>query len=120
MRIVEVTTSAQPDLPAGVEWHPQTLAWWKMWGESPLASEFTANDWNELIDTAVIHSAFWSGETKLAAELRMRVAKFGATPEDRARLRITFANADTAEGKKPARKDNLSAAERRRLRVVGG
>ena len=33
----------------------------------------------------------------LTGELRLRVAKFGATPEDRARLRITFAVADSAE-----------------------
>jgi hypothetical protein len=30
------------------------------------------------------------GETGLAAELRIRVAKFGATPEDRMRLKIAI------------------------------
>jgi hypothetical protein len=117
VRVVEVTSAPQPKLPKGVDWHPQTLAWWKMWGDSPLSDSFTANDWNELVDTAIIHSAFWNGDVKLAGELRLRVAKFGATPEDRARLRITFATADTAESKK--RKAAMTAAERRRLRVVG-
>lgn len=98
-RVIEVSPGAQPDLPEGVEWHPRTIAWWRMWADSPLASDFTANDWNELLDTALIHTAFWYGDMKSACELRLRVAKFGATPEDRARLRITFASADTAERK---------------------
>lgn len=64
-----------------------------------MSAEFTATDWSELLDTAVIHALFWSGEVKLAAELRLRVAAFGATPADRARLRIVFAQADEAESK---------------------
>lgn len=73
-----------------------------MWGESPLSAEFTQTDWSELLDTAVLHAQFWRGRLALASELRLRVAKFGATPEDRARLRITFATADQAEAKTPA------------------
>jgi hypothetical protein len=72
-----------------------------MWGNSKLSSDFTANDWSELLDTAVLHASFWRGDLKLAGELRLRVAKFGATPEDRARLRITFAQADEAEDRSP-------------------
>lgn len=35
----------------------------------------------------MLHHAFWAdGRLELAAELRLRQAKFGATPEDRARL----------------------------------
>jgi hypothetical protein len=45
------------------------------------------------------------GDKAVAPELRLRVAKFGATPEDRARLRITFAAADEAE-EKPARRQS--------------
>jgi hypothetical protein len=73
-----------------------------MWGTSPLSDRFSANDWSELLDTAVLHGRFWSGSVTVAAELRLRVAKFGATPEDRARLRITFAAADEADAKRPA------------------
>jgi hypothetical protein len=83
-----------------MEWPAQTVAWWRMWDESPLSAEFTANDWSELMDTALIHARLWSGDIKAAAELRLRVAKFGATPEDRARLRITFAQADQADEKR--------------------
>jgi hypothetical protein len=45
------------------------------------------------------------GRTELAAELRLRVAKFGATLEDRLRLKLTI---DPPE--KPAAKASPSAA----------
>lgn len=88
-----------PELPDGVlgsdkdgndyEWHPMTVAWWQTWRESPQASTFTATDWAFLLDTALMHTSMWSkGQWTLAAEVRLRAAKFGATPEDRARLKL--------------------------------
>lgn len=107
LRVIAAEPVTQPELPEvmpdGNPWPGRTMAWWKMWAESPLSAEFTSTDWSELMDTAVLHGAYWSGETRHAGELRLRVAKFGATPEDRARLRITFAAADDAEEKRPAR-----------------
>ncbi|UAJ81586.1 hypothetical protein IT072_13760 [Leifsonia sp. ZF2019] len=78
-------------------WPERTRQWWSMWASSPLSTEFTETDWSELMDTALIHAKFWTGNTSVANELRLRVAKFGATPEDRARLKIQFAAADEAE-----------------------
>lgn len=101
----------QPELPAGVDWHPRTVAWWAMWRDSPQAEHFMATDWDFLLDTALMHHAMWSkGQWTLAAEVRLRVAKFGATPEDRARLRMQFAHADEADSKRPA---TSSSRERR-------
>ena len=111
LRVIPVQPVAQPALPdfdVSVEvdgklksqkfvWPERTREWWRMWGESPLSSEFTETDWSELLDTAMLHARFWNGDHKVAAELRLRVAKFGATPEDRARLRIQFATADKVE-----------------------
>lgn len=119
LRVIEAEPQPQPDLPDGAEWHPMTVRWWKMWGDSPLAEEFTGNDWSELLDTALLHSRFWSGQTALGSELRLRVAKFGATPEDRARLRITFAQADAADATRPA-KGTPSKRTYGDLKVVGG
>lgn len=102
MRVITAPPVSQPDLPDFV-WHPATLAWWSMWAESPLSSEFTASDWSFLMDTALAHTAVWCGALDRLAELRQRVAKFGATPEDRARLRITFAQADDADDKRGTR-----------------
>lgn len=109
LRVIHADPVEQPALPTfEIEhdgkltefvWPARTREWWSMWADSPLSAEFTSTDWSELLDTAMLHAKFWSGMTSVASELRLRVAKFGATPEDRARLRIQFAQADQAEGK---------------------
>ena len=113
LRVIVARPTEQPGLPTlmirddgdmvPVDWPDITREWWDMWASSPLSAEFTATDWSELRDTARLHALYWLGDAKLAPELRLRVAKFGATPEDRARLRIQFAAADEAEGKRPVR-----------------
>ncbi|GAA1064660.1 hypothetical protein [Streptomyces asiaticus] len=87
-----------PELPAGVlgeedgvpvEWHPMTQLWWDSWRTSPLAQTFMETDWLFLIDTALMHHTMWAkGRWEFASEVRLRAAKFGATPEDRARLKL--------------------------------
>lgn len=104
-----------PELPAGHAWHEQTLKWWDTWRRSPQASTFTSTDWDFLIDTALLHTAYWCGENT-AAELRLRVAKFGATPEDRLRLRLQI------EGESDGAKSVKTVSDQRRsrlLKVVG-
>ena len=94
-----------------VAWPAETRNWWQMWGDSPLSDDFTSTDWSEMLVTARLHAAVVNGELKYANELRLRVAKFGATPEDRARLRITFAAADEADERRAA--PSSSARSRR-------
>ena len=118
MRVVAAKPVAQPDLPA-LDWPERTLQWWAMWGESPLSAEFTSTDWSELMDTALLHAAYWSGDLKVAGELRLRVAKFGATPEDRARLRIQFATADRVEGSTSPKAEGSSRQTYGPLQSVG-
>lgn len=125
LRIITADPVTQPALPEfdvqvevdgaltsqSFHWPERTRDWWRMWAESPLSAEFTSTDWSELLDTAFIHARFWNGDVKVAAEMRLRVAKFGATPEDRARLRIQFAQADEADLK---RKPPASTTKRER------
>ena len=92
-----------------------------MWRESPLSAEYTETDWSFLLDTAYMHALYWKGDHRVAAELRLRVAKFGATPEDRARLRIQFAVADTLEDDADSAIDDVvpvSARARRRQKKL--
>lgn len=110
--ILRFEPGVQPDLPsfdvegegdlAEFAWPAATRDWWAMWGASAQAETFTASDWSFLLDTALLHARLWSGNLNAATELRLRVAKFGATPEDRARLRMQFAQADEADAKRPA------------------
>ncbi|WP_030670665.1 hypothetical protein [Streptomyces rimosus] len=82
-------------------WPERTRAWWATWVASPQAEHFSSTDWEFLLDTALIHAKVWSGDLSAAPELRLRVAKHGATMEDRARLRMQFAAADEADAKRP-------------------
>jgi len=77
-----------PDLPQGQDWPDATRRWWWTWRRCAQAATFTPTDWDFLLDTAILHAALWNGDTRVSAELRFRVAKFGATPEDRLRLRM--------------------------------
>lgn len=112
LRTVVVTPTSQPELPTRyrprtdedgenwrdeIDWPLETVKWWRMWGDSPLAADFTETDWSELLIAAYLHAEFMEGNYKLAGELRLRTAKFGSTPEDRLRLRIQFAEATGAE-----------------------
>jgi hypothetical protein len=100
-------------------WPERTREWWQMWIDSPQAEHFGTSDWQYLLDTALIHARLWSGDLSAAGELRLRVAAFGATPADRARLRMVFAAADEADAKRPAA--GASAKERYgRLRALPG
>lgn len=80
-------------------WPDATRGWWALLDHHPLVGEFFETDWSYLLDTARIHAAFWVGNMSLAGELRLREAKYGFTPEDRAKLRIFSAAAVEGEEK---------------------
>lgn len=99
-----------PELPDGVlpleeSWHPQTVRWWNTWRRSPQAALFLETDWDFLLDTAAMHHAMWTRHRwDFASEVRLRTAKFGATVDDRARLRMKITPQDkpsTTEGSQP-------------------
>ncbi len=92
-----------PDLPDGIDWPIPTQRWWLTWRKSSQAQTWTPTDWDFLLDTAILHARFWNGDTKAAAELRLRVAKFGATPEDRMRLRLQITDPDATKAAEPAK-----------------
>lgn len=117
--VLEFRRAEAPELPSDVDWHPRTLAWWQMWQRSAQAETFTESDWSFLLDTALMHHAMWSkGQWTLAAEVRLRVAKFGATPEDRARLRMVFADADEKDEKRAAKRGESARSRRGPLKAV--
>jgi hypothetical protein len=106
LRVVPLQRGRRQALPKdlladGQDWHAATRRWWGRWCRSPLTADWTPLDWSELEACAVLHHEFMKKRTfTLASELRLRMAKFGATPEDRARLRIVFADADERDDKR--------------------
>lgn len=103
-----------PELPEGYEWPAATRAWWQTWRESAQAQTFTTTDWDFLLDTALLHAQLWLGDGKVAAELRLRVAKFGATPEDRGRLKLAI----ESEERKASSSTQPAADQARRSRLL--
>ena len=104
------------------EWHPQTVRWWQNWRESPQAAKMlTAPDWDYLLDTALLHHQMWvSGgkNSERAAEIRLRVAAFGATIADRLRLRLEVEVPEEYPVGNPAN-SNVTNLEDRRKRLGG-
>lgn len=95
------TPGIQPDLPpmmpGDMEWPQATRDWWDALRDYPLSAEWSDVEWLYHLDTAVMHGKYWvTGSAVFASELRLRLAKIGATAEDRARLRVAFAQADAA------------------------
>ncbi|GAA3581159.1 hypothetical protein GCM10022198_00320 [Klugiella xanthotipulae] len=119
LHVVTVEPDPQPELPefevqvtidgdlqsTKFVWPEATRRWWNVMGDHPLAPSFTNLDWEYLLDTARLHADYWQGNLKQAGELRLRMAKYGFTPEDRARLRISFAQATTSEAEARTKSD---------------
>lgn len=111
-----------PELPEGVlpdqeSWHPRTVQWWETWRRSPQAQTFIETDWDFLLDTALLHHVMWTkGKWEFASEVRLRAAKYGATPEDRMRLKLKI---ETPADKPPPAETARPASDRRKsLRIV--
>lgn len=105
-----------------LEWHPATKMWWNNWRGSPQSTKMmTQPDWDFLLDTALMHHAMWTYKKwELASEVRLRVAKFGATPEDRARLRLEIHTGKEAAVGVEGQASNVTSISSRRDRLKGG
>jgi hypothetical protein len=107
-------------LPGDEEWHPRTLAWWSTWRRSPQAKTFIATDWDALLDTALLHHVMWTkGRWEFAGEVRLRAAKFGATPEDRMRLKMKVDLPGAEPVSAPMPSGNVTSIRSRRERLTG-
>lgn len=107
-------------LPDGAGWHPRTVALWASLRSLPLLKNELDLGWEFLLDTALMHHTMWSkGRWEFASEVRLRLAKFGATPEDRMRLKIKVTT-PVDEVKRPAvSSENVSDIASRRARLSG-
>jgi hypothetical protein len=89
----EISKESRPGRPLPKYLPVSTAAakhFWKVWSESPQSATWIETDWLELESTTLLVDQLYLGETKVAGEIRQRVAKWGATNEDRARLRMSF------------------------------
>lgn len=106
------------------EWHPATVRWWQNWRESPQATRMlTAPDWDYLLDTALMHHNAWmSGgrNSERFAEIRIRVANFGATYADRLRIKLEIETPNEEFDVGSGRSNVTSMDQERRRRLAAG
>ena len=123
-KMVDPETGAILEIDLQRDWHPMTKKWWDGMRRSPLTVDCGPEDWSFLLDTAFLHHLAWTdGQPKLFAEVRLRAAKFGVTPEDRARLGIEITKPAPPTGQRKAKAkaapSNVSSIEDRRARLTG-
>ena len=81
----------------GDPWRKSSLRFWRNLGEFPTTRGLQAAQWDSLARAVMIDDALLSGEMRLAAEARQRIAKYGVDPDDLMRLRVQIVAADEAE-----------------------
>lgn len=85
-----------PDLPDGYTWYKETKEWWMHWRCSPQASVMTVLDWDEMVMAAMLYNECWrrgkgispQAKVQCYGQVRRITANFGATFEDRLKLRM--------------------------------
>lgn len=109
-----------PELPEDHQWSKRTREWWDTWRNSPQSMVMTATDWEVMLETALLHTQLWepwNGKamgavsiTQLASEVRRRVAAYGATFEDRLKLRMQIET--PLDGAAPSEQDIQRTAKK--------
>jgi hypothetical protein len=106
-----------PDLPPGIDWPEQTRALYEALRRDAVAQALTDADWMHVIDTMSLHRLLWVNEPsnaiKVAAEVRLRLAQLGITPESRLRLRMLIT--DPNELAEQSRPHGMTAERKARL-----
>lgn len=113
-----------PDVPEREKWHPATVRMWERFRRSPQAVRMVTDpDWDYLLDTMLMHHVSWMSGGKNSerfAEIRIRLAAFGATPADRARLRMDIELPSEQYPAGDGTASNVTSIDDRRDRLVNG
>ena len=114
-----------PELPDGViQWPPQTVALYEALRRDPGGQTLTDADWLHVVDTMLLHADLWSGNPRVAGEIRLRLGQLGITPEARMRLRLLIDTGDRepegnlARLQRIQREKEQTARKRRILKTV--
>jgi hypothetical protein len=93
-----------------------TAKWWAALSSMPHCILWTPSQWMFAVDTAFLHEAFEGGETKLAAEIRIREKVLGTTLDALRDLRIRYVKpAEVVSSAGDAKMADFDAARRKRL-----
>ncbi|MFJ9771808.1 hypothetical protein ACIRVF_11240 [Kitasatospora sp. NPDC101157] len=117
----ELSAEAQPgrELPRGLGITTAgAKRFWKTWSTAPQTSAWTETDWAELEITTKLVDGLYQGDLRLAGEIRQRVAKWGATTEDRARLRMSIKDENQDQGADQAPADTPTDLDEELYRLL--
>lgn len=130
LKVVEVEEVEQPSLqdiygdvnPAtGEPWTSATLRLWDEIGEFAKVRLLQDAQWSLFARAMMLDDMVNQGNVKVAAEARLQIAKFGIAPDDLARMRIQFAQADEADEKRRSSRAGADARGRYKgLKAVDG
>ena len=104
-----------------IQWHAQTLVWWDAIRTWPIMKDEMAASWQFMVTTAMLHHKMWTnGRWDFAAEVRLREAKYGITPDDLRRLgkKIKRAGDPELQVVEPGTVTSISPAQERRQRLI--
>lgn len=104
-----------------IDWHPQTLVWWDAIRQWPVMKDEMAASWQFMVTTAMLHHKMWTnGRWDFAAEVRLREAKYGITPDDLRRLGKRIKRSDGTELTvvEPGSVTSITPAQERRQRLI--
>jgi hypothetical protein len=104
-----------------IQWHAQTLVWWDAIRTWPIMKDEMAASWQFMVTTAMLHHKMWTnGRWDFAAEVRLREAKYGITPDDLRRLgkKIKRAGDPDLQVVEPGTVTSISPAQERKQRLL--
>jgi hypothetical protein len=128
LRIVQTERVEQPSLEdliggenplTSKEWSKSTVMLWEDLASFPSTELLQRPQWALLARCMMLDDAVIRGNAKYASEARLQMQKFGIAPDDVARLRIVFAQADIMDPESPKGDTGQDAKARRaNVRVV--
>lgn len=94
-----------------------TREWYETWAHSPMATKFTAVDWNRLRRLAILTDGYYRRPSQsLASEIRLQETLMGGAPLDRLRAQMRIAA--PVEPEAAARPATSKQARDRRSRLT--
>lgn len=96
----------------GKSWSRPTLLLWSQLADFPSMKDMLPAQWSSFARAFMLDDALISGDVKVAAEARLRMAKYGIDPDDLMRMRIKI----TAD-EKPSQGVKTTPANRK-LRLI--
>ncbi|WP_157965268.1 hypothetical protein [Euzebya rosea] len=119
----EVPTLPRPN---GRGWLKATRDAWARWWRSPMAHEWDASDYYQLVSIAVLLDDWLRGDLDSLKELRHWMQHYGLTPKSRRTLRWAMPDTGDERGPDEARRAEAAGRSRqrgddpRRLRPIEG